>query len=113
MALCVGVTCPPSSASQGESPAGSAPPPAPGPLRAQLDELVRSGLMVGPGPELGRGLLPQTPVGPLVVVIVPPRAQRGLDVDETQEPMLREALLPESAIEGLNEGIVGPVCPAG
>ena len=78
---------------------GSAPPPDPGPLRPHLDELVRSGLMVEPGPELGRGLLPRTPVGPMVVVVVPPGIQRLLRVDETQEPMLRETLLPEPAIE--------------
>jgi hypothetical protein len=89
-----------------EWPSLSAPPPAPGPLRPQLDKLVRSGLTAHPGPELGRGLLPQTPVGPLVVVVVAPRIQRGLDVDETQEPMLREALLAKPAIERLDQGIV-------
>src|SRR5215471_939132 len=81
-------------------------PPDPGPLGPQLDELIRSGLMFGPGPELGRGLLPQTPVGPMVVVVNPPGVQRLLGVDETQEPMLREALLPKPAIERLDQGIV-------
>lgn len=47
-----------------------------------------------------------TPVGPLGVAVVPLRVQRGLDVDETQEPMLREVLVPVPAIEGLDQGIV-------
>jgi hypothetical protein len=69
------VTCPQNSATRVESPAGSAVPPDSRPLSVQLDELIRSGLTVDPTPELGRGLLPQTPVGPMVVVVVPPGVQ--------------------------------------
>jgi len=50
------------------------------------DELVRSGLRVRPDPELGRGPLPQTAVGPMVVVVEPPDIERLLNLDETREP---------------------------
>jgi hypothetical protein len=42
----------------------------------------------------------------MVVVVLPPGVQGLLGVDETQEPALRQALLSEPPIEGLDEGIV-------
>src|SRR6266478_8736947 len=48
----------------------------------------------------------------MVVVVVPPRLERLLQVFHVQEPMQRETLTPERAVKGLDErvvhGLAGP-----
>lgn len=56
--------------------------------------------------ERGRGLLTEGTVGPLRIVVDPPRLDRRLRLFQGIEPMEVETLVAEAAVERLDEGII-------
>ena len=59
------------------------------------------------GCKFGRGLVIQRTVWPPLVVISAPGSDQDTDLGQTRKPMLIQTLVPESAIEALDERILG------
>ena len=62
--------------------------------------------MTAPLRELGRGLVAERAVGPLLIVVLPPRLHDLAGIAEAEEPVLVEAFVAQPAVEALAVGVL-------
>src|SRR5829696_9906916 len=84
------------------------PHPYSGPRLGLVGDLCRPVVLPLPaGRELRGRLLSERPMGPLPVVFDPPRLDGLARLFQRREPVLVETFVSESAVERLDEGVVG------